>query len=270
MLYWGMQVEGLDASVIDYINELQTSLTKHKQQNQELQDRYEQQLNEKNKTIINLLEYKNKFLEMEEKYTLLLYRRFMRSAEQLPADANQPLLFNTEAEETEAVPDSEPEERTEVKPHSRKKPGRKPLDPNLPREEIIIDIPDGEKTCACGAELTKIGEECSEKLEIIPEKIVVIKTIRPKYACRCCEGVAGEGIEPTVRIAPVEPSIIPKSIASPSLLSWIFTHKFEDFKRQTGAVYHRSQGKAANTACFAQGRDRDPDQQQPVMASCTE
>jgi transposase len=56
----------------------------------------------------------------------------------------------------------------------------------------------------------------------------VKETARFKYACPCCQGVASEGIAPTVRIAPVEPSIIPKSIASASLLSWIFTHKFED------------------------------------------
>ena len=223
-----MQVATLDTPVRDYIDELQTSLVKYKQQNQELQDRYEQQLNEKNKTIIDLLEYRNKYLVLEEKYTLLIYKRFMRSAEQLPADENQPLLFTSEAEEKEAVEEVEAEERTEVKSHSRKKPGRKPLDPKLPREEIIIDIPEDEKTCVCGAELSKIGEESSEKLEIIPEKIVVKKTIRLKYACRCCEGAASEEMSPTVRAAPVEPSIIPKSIASASLLSWIFTHKFED------------------------------------------
>jgi transposase len=203
-----------DTTVADYISELKSN--------------YEKQINEKNKTIIDLLEYKNKFLVLEEKYTLLLYKRFMRSAEQIPADETQSLLFTSEAEEKEVVEEPEEEERTEVKPHSRKKPGRKPLDPKLPREEIIIDIPETEKTCACGAEMTKIGEESSERLEIIPEKIVVKRTIRLKYACRCCEGTESEGTSPTVRIAPVEPSIIPKSIASPSLLSWIFTHKFED------------------------------------------
>jgi transposase len=151
----------------------------------------------------------------------------MRSAERLPADTNQPLLFTREEKETEAVQEAEAHERTEVKSHSRKKPGRKPLDPSLPREEIIIDIPEDEKICTCGEKLTKIGEETSEKLEIIPEKIVVKKTIRPKYACRHCEGTEEEG-RGAVRIAPVEPSIIARSIASPSLLSWVFTHKFED------------------------------------------
>jgi transposase len=54
----------------------------------------------------------------------------------------------------------------------------------------------------------------------------VEKTVRPKYACRCCEGTEDED-KPVVRMAPVPPSIIPRSIASASLLSTIITQKFE-------------------------------------------
>ena len=220
-----MPLETVDTTVVNYIDNIKAQ---YEQQIQTLQDSYEHQLHKKNKIIIDLLEYKNKFLVMEEKYTLLIYKRFMRSAERLPEDAHQPLLFTAEAEETTAVEEPKPEEQTEVKAHSRNKPGRKPLDPKLPRKERIIDIPDSEKTCACGAVLTKIGEETSERLHIAPMEIWVERIIRPQYACRCCEGVESEGIEKTVRIAPVPPSIIPKSIASASLLSCVFTHKFED------------------------------------------
>jgi len=93
--------------------------------------------------------------------------------------------------------------------------------------EEIIDIPEEEKICACGAQMTKIGEETSEKLEIIPQSIFVKKTIRPKYACRCCEGTEDEE-KPAVRIAPVPVSIIPRSIASASLLSYIMIQKYQD------------------------------------------
>jgi transposase len=75
--------------------------------------------------------------------------------------------------------------------------------------------------------LTRIGEETSEKLEIIPPRIFVDKIVRPKYACRCCEGTGDEG-KPAVRIAAVEPAMIPKSIASASLLSCIIIQKYED------------------------------------------
>ena len=126
-----MQVETLDATVVDYINEIKTQ--------------YEHQIHKKNEIILDLLEYQNKYLEIKERYDLLVYKRFMRSAERLPADTNQPLLFTREEKEAEAVQEGEAHERTEVKSHSRKKPGRKPLDPCLPREEIIIDIPEGEE-----------------------------------------------------------------------------------------------------------------------------
>ena len=212
-----MQVEALDAPVRNYIKQLETG---YEQRIQELQHNFETKIKE-------YREYQYKYLEIKERYDLLVYKRFVRSAERLPADETQQLLFASEADEPEAAGTAEAEERTEVKPHSRKKPGRKPLDPGLPRVERIIDLPETEKTCACGAGLTKIGEETSEKLHIIPPRIYVEKTVRPKYACRCCEGTGDED-EPAVRVAPVEPSVIPRSIATPSLLSCILIQKFED------------------------------------------
>jgi transposase len=162
-------------------------------------------------------------LEVKEQLDLLTYKRFARSAEQILEDDKQQLLFTEGPEQTAAA---ELAERTEVKAHSRKKGGRKPLDAKLTRKEIIVDIPESEKICACGAKLTKIGEETGEKLCIIPQQIFVERTVRPKYACRCCEGTEDEE-KATVRTAPVVPAIIPKSIASPSLLATVFTYKFE-------------------------------------------
>ena len=196
-------------AVVNYINELKTD---YEQQIKALQTRY------------NLLE--NNYGQLKEKYDLLIYKRFGRSAEQLQEDAKQPLLFSEEAGQAEPEVKEPGHELQEVKSFTRKKPGRKPLGANLPRREKVIDISEDDKTCACGANLSRIGEETSEKLQIIPPEIYVEKTVRPKYACRCCEGTEDEN-RPTVRIAPVPPSIIPRSIASPSLLSAIFTQKFE-------------------------------------------
>jgi transposase len=191
------------AALINYIKELETS---HKQNYQQLY---------------------NEYLVLKEQYDLLVYKRFARSAEQLLADEKQPSLFSEEAREAETTEEAKPQEFSEVKPHKRNKAGRKPIDPNLKREPRIIDMPESEKTCACGSKLTRIGEETSEKLIIVPPKIYVEQTIRPKYACLQCEGTGDEG-RPAVRIAPVEPSIIPRSIASASLLSTIMTQKYED------------------------------------------
>lgn len=126
----------------------------------------------------------------------------------------------------EPAEEEETEEGVHIPAHTRKKRGRKPLPESLPRIERIHDIDDADKICACGCELSRIGEEISEQLDIIPAKIQVIRHIRPKYACRNCEGVEDNG--PTVKIAPVPPRIIPRSIATPGLLAHILTAKFVD------------------------------------------
>jgi transposase len=70
----------------------------------------------------------------------------------------------------------------------KKKAGRKPLSENLPRVEKLIDIPDDQKTCDCGASLKRIGEDKSERLIIEEPKIYVEVTVRPKYTCSECKG----------------------------------------------------------------------------------
>ena len=118
------------------------------------------------------------------------------------------------------------EEEVEVPLHQRKKPGRKKLPEALPRIEIVHDIDEAEKVCGCGETLDRIGEDISEKLDIIPAVIQVIKHIRPKYACKHCEGLETEG--PVVKIAQPPKQIIPKSIVTAGLLAYILTAKFCD------------------------------------------
>jgi transposase len=200
MLNQAIQREKLSPEVVNYIKELETS-------------------------IKELKEYQYKYLEIKEKYDLLVYKRFARSAEQMLADEKQPLLFIEEAGQPETKEET-PRELETIKSFTRRKAGRKPISANIERRPRTIDIPESEKICACGAELTKIGEEISEKLVIIPMQIYVDHQIRPKYACRRCEGTGDED-KPTVRIAPVEKVMIPKGIASDSVLVIIITQKFE-------------------------------------------
>jgi transposase len=135
---------------------------------------------------------------------------------------NQLQLFTP----TEAVKPITPEDKVPVKGHTRKKSGRKPLPEDLPRVDVVHDIPEAQKQCACGATLSRIGEDVSEKLDYIPATLRVIRNIRPKYACKCCEGVEDEG--PTIKIAPVPLQLIPKSIAAEGLVAHIAVSKFAD------------------------------------------
>lgn len=67
-----------------------------------------------------------------------------------------------------------------------RKTNRGSLPKHLPRIEEVIE-PES-TTCECGCARHVIGEDVSERLDIIPAQFRVIMTRRPKYACRSCEG----------------------------------------------------------------------------------
>lgn len=123
-------------------------------------------------------------------------------------------------EQAEVVSIENADEEITIAAHTRKKVGRKPLPKNLPREQIVHDLTEAEKTCSCGCQMHKIGEDKSEQLEWVPAQVKVIEHVRIKYACRDCE----EG----VKSAPMPKLPIPKSIATPGLLAEIIISKYED------------------------------------------
>lgn len=138
--------------------------------------------------------------------------RFGSSSEK---DKNQLPLFN----EAEVLVDSIPKVKTKGK---KKAPGvRKPLPENLEREEKIYDLDEEKKSCPHDScELKLIGQETNEQLKFIPASIKVIKHKRLKYACTGCNKHIVTATKPK------DP--IPKSIASPELLSYISVSKYTD------------------------------------------
>ena len=156
---------------------------------------------------------------------LLRQQMFGRKTEKssaIPSNVHIQTLFDMpEPEEVDGK-----DEEVVVQGHTRKKRGRKSLPEDLPRVEVVHDIPEEEKVCGCGGMKKCIGQEVSEQLDIIPAQVRVIRNIRLKYACDNCQCENTEG--PAVTIAPVEPQIIPKSIATPGLLSYIMVGKFVD------------------------------------------
>jgi len=144
--------------------------------------------------------------ELTEQVRLLKALRFAKSSEmrEKPArDEMQYSLFDEAEAVVEEAPAAEEPEVVQVPAHSRKKSGRKAISPDLPREEVIIDVPEESKVCPCGCSKERIGEVVSEKLYIIPQRVGVKRFIRPKYACRRCEGTEDDG--PTVCVAPMPP-----------------------------------------------------------------
>jgi transposase len=174
----------------------------------------------------NLAEFKERNALLEEQlrlYRAMLYGR--KSEKQSEEERNQLGLFNEAEEAADASLEEKPEAIT-VPSHTRRKSGRKLLPADLPREEVIHDLTGEEKVCACGSSLSRIGEEVSEKLDIIPARVRVIRHVRYKYACKGCEGVESEG--GAVKTAPLPPQIIPQGIATEGLLAFILISKFAD------------------------------------------
>lgn len=96
------------------------------------------------------------------------------------------------------------------------------LPADLPRVEFIHFFTDvaNEKICCDEALLTRIGEEGSEELHVIPARVEVRRPIRSKHACPACE----EG----VRIAPPVAKLLTKSNASSTLLAYVATGKYQN------------------------------------------
>jgi len=172
-------------------------------------------------------ELENMLLLKEERIAELPRERWGRSSGKRAAGekCGQADLFDeigtTVREETGKT------ETTSVRSHTRKRGKRARLPAELPRIETVIDIDEAEKACGCGETLGKIGEDISGKLEVIPARFIVRRTIRPRCACRRCGGTENEPERP-VAVAPLPPSILPKTNATPSLLATIATWKFQD------------------------------------------
>lgn len=119
--------------------------------------------------------------------------------------------------ELERQAESAPTTASSPKP-SRERAGRQPLPAHLPRIEHRHE-PESCTCGQCGKDLTLIGEDVSEQLDVEPAKFFVHRHIRPQYACRACE---------TVTAAPIPPAVIDGGLASTGLLAWVIVGKYLD------------------------------------------
>jgi transposase len=147
--------------------------------------------------------------------------RFGRRSERL--DPDQLALGLEDAEQSLAMAQAAVEKagKTAAKPAAARKRriNRGALPPHLPREEIVIDVAD--KTCACcGGLKHRIGEDVSERLDVIPARFKVIVTRRPKYACRACAGEVAQAAAPE--------RLIENGIPTEALVAHVLVAKYAD------------------------------------------
>src|SRR5699024_8260471 len=164
--------------------------------------------------------------EILEQVRLNRHRMFAASSEAL--DRQSRLFDEVEQELLDAVDETsdETEESADAPdvPASRsrrpRRGQRRPLPASLPRVEHVIDVPEAERQCDCGTPMVRIGEETSERLDIVPMKIRVIRTIRPRYGCP-----KGEHAPTT---APAASTVLPRSQFSAGLLATLLVVKYAD------------------------------------------
>lgn len=145
---------------------------------------------------------------------------FGQKSEKMSADIDQLELRLEDLEANNAAVDALPAQLaiTAVNGKAAKKPARRPLPAELPREVETI-APKQEACPDCGGKLRSLGEDVSEVLEYVPARFKVIRTVRPKLSCVCCSRVIQEP-------APNRP--IDKGLAGPALLAHVLVAKYAD------------------------------------------
>lgn len=97
-------------------------------------------------------------------------------------------------------------------------PRRRALPDHLPREDVRLDVASEVCSC-CGGALHLVGESVSEMLDWVPAQLRVVRTTRPKYACRACNKVMQ---------AAAPERVIAGGLATPALLAHVLISKYCD------------------------------------------
>jgi transposase len=145
---------------------------------------------------------------------------FAQKSEKLNTDIEQLelRLEDLEANKATADPLRTQPSIVPVNEAAAKKPARRPLPVELPREVETL-APKQESCPDCGGTLRPLGEDVSEVLEYVPARFKVIRTVRPKLSCACCSRIVQEP-------APNRP--IDKGLAGPGLLAHVLVAKYAD------------------------------------------
>jgi transposase len=155
-------------------------------------------------------------LEIEKLRRVLYGSSSERKARLLEQMELQLEELETAATEDELAAEKAAAQAPAVRPVQRKRPSRKPFPEHLPRERVVIPVPSCCPRCG-SAKLSKLGEDITETLEVIPRRWKVIQTVREKFSCRDCE---------TITQPPAPFHVTPRGFAGPSLLAMVLFEKF--------------------------------------------
>jgi transposase len=147
-------------------------------------------------------------------------QQFGRKSEKLDREIEQLELRLDELEATQAqkVVASQTSAVSASAVNVAVKPARRPLPEHLPRETRKY-MPKQTACPDCGGELQHLGEDISEILEYVPARFKVIRQVRPKLACACCERI----VQAEAPSRPIE-----RGVAGPGLLAHVLVSKYCD------------------------------------------
>jgi transposase len=147
----------------------------------------------------------------------LAHAHFGASSEQLAAHQQNLALEDVErAPEDEAAQDEKSTTRNEP-PERKRNANRGSLPAHLPRVHETIEP---EETCCpcCRTQMHKIGEDESQRLDVIPAQLRVLVTHRPKYACRACAGAVVQ--------SPAPERLIKAGLPTEALVAFVLVAKY--------------------------------------------
>lgn len=169
------------------------------------------------KAIIGVMKARNEHLE-----TLIRAIRdaaFGRKSEKLSEDQFQLALEDLEVGIAKIETEKEADQVTpSASPRKPRSVNRGSLPKHLLRVEEAIEPKS--TICSCGCQMHVIGEDVSERLDVIPAQFRVIVTRRPKYGCRGCESAIVQ--------APAPARLIPGGIPTEATVAHVLTAKFAD------------------------------------------
>ena len=144
--------------------------------------------------------------------------QFGRRSEQLDYDQLQLGLEDVEAAlaQAEAASEVKAGPARDVRP---RKTNRGSLPTHLERIEQVVDVEDKACPC-CGKALHQIGEDVSERLDVVPATFRVLVTRRPRYGCRSCESAVVQ--------APAPARIVEGGIPTEALIAQVLVSKYAD------------------------------------------
>ena len=143
--------------------------------------------------------------------------RFGRRSEQLDPDQ-----FELALEEVEAALAQAEHARDKASPVTADRPrktNRGSLPAHLERIEQIVDVEDTAYPC-CGGALHQIGEDVSERVDVVPTTFRVLVTRRPRYGCRSCESAVVQAAAPA--------RIVEGGIPTEALIAQVLVAKYAD------------------------------------------